>query len=320
MSDSLISVIVPVYNSEQTLHRCIDSILGQTYRNFELLLINDGSKDCSGEICDEYARKDNRVKVFHKENGGVSSARNVGLDNARGEWITFVDSDDWIDVHSIMNYQIAVDNDVDMVIQGYVIENASSENSYFGIDYTGTVSDVITHLDKDNYLGFVWNKLFNHNLLVTSSLKFDETMSFQEDFLYSLDYMTLCRRIRSISFSGYHYYMPDWGQKYNSPHGVKYYRRVFEDILKLTGNYSFPICVRSQEDYLQRVLVSVRDRERGCKDNLSLYRKLVGKYIFCTKLFLPTKIFIYIDVSSYVSISVVYLHMQLRKFFNRYGR
>ena len=84
MSDSLISIIVPVYNSEKTLNRCIDSILGQTYRNFELLLINDGSKDRSGEICDEYARKDGRVKVFHKENGGVSSARNVGLVNARG--------------------------------------------------------------------------------------------------------------------------------------------------------------------------------------------------------------------------------------------
>ena len=96
MPDSLISIIVPVYNSEQTLHRCIDSILGQTYRNFELLLINDGSKDRSGEICDEYARKDNRVKVFHKENGGVSSARNVELDNAIGERITIVDSNDYI--------------------------------------------------------------------------------------------------------------------------------------------------------------------------------------------------------------------------------
>ena len=320
MSNPNISVIIPVYNAEATLRRCVDSVLSRTFTDFECLLINDGSKDRSGEICDEYARKDSRVRVFHKENGGVSSARNVGLDNARGEWITFVDSDDWIDVHSIMNYQIAVDNDVDMVIQGYVIENASSENSYFGIDYTGTANDAISNLDKDYYLGFVWNKLFNNNILAASSLKFDETLSFQEDFLFSLDYMTLCRRIRSISSVGYHYYMPDWGQKYNSPHGVKYYRRVFEDILKLTGNYSFPICVRSQEDYLQRVLVSVRDRERGCKDNLSLYRKLVGKYIFCTKLFLPTKIFIYIDVSSYVSISVVYLHMQLRKFFNRYGR
>ena len=90
-----ISVIVPVYNTEQYLRRCIDSVLAQTYKDFELLLIDDGSKDSSGAICDEYAAQDARVRVFHKENGGVSSARNVGLDNAQGEWITFIDSDDY---------------------------------------------------------------------------------------------------------------------------------------------------------------------------------------------------------------------------------
>ena len=89
----MVSIIVPVYNTEKFLHRCIDSILAQTYTDFELLLIDDGSKDSSGAICDEYAVKDARVRVFHKENGGVSSARNLGLDNAKGEWITFVDSD-----------------------------------------------------------------------------------------------------------------------------------------------------------------------------------------------------------------------------------
>ena len=120
MSDSLISVIVPVYNSEQTLNRCIDSILGQTYRNFELFLINDGSKDRSGEICDEYARKDSRVKVFHKENGGVSSARNVGLDNASGEWITFVDSDDRIGQNFLKNLVLYSTN-VDLVYVNQVI-------------------------------------------------------------------------------------------------------------------------------------------------------------------------------------------------------
>ena len=92
-----ISVIVPVYNTEKYLRRCIDSVLAQTYQDFELLLIDDGSKDSSGAICDEYAAKDARVRVFHKENGGVSSARNLGLDNARGEWVTFVDSDDYIE-------------------------------------------------------------------------------------------------------------------------------------------------------------------------------------------------------------------------------
>ena len=92
----MISVIVPVYNAEKYLNRCIDSVLAQTYTNFELLLINDGSKDRSGEICDEYAKKDNRIRVFHKGNAGVSKARNLGLDNAKGEWVTFIDSDDWV--------------------------------------------------------------------------------------------------------------------------------------------------------------------------------------------------------------------------------
>ena len=91
---NVISIIVPIYNAGKTLHRRIDSILSQTYTSWELLLIDDGSTDTSGPICDEYAARDARVRVFHKENGGVSSARNVGLDNARGEWITFVDADD----------------------------------------------------------------------------------------------------------------------------------------------------------------------------------------------------------------------------------
>ena len=89
-----ISVIVPVYNVEKYLRRCIDSILAQTFSDFELLLIDDGSKDSSGEICEEYAGKDARIRVFHRQNGGVSTARNLGIDKAKGEWIYFVDSDD----------------------------------------------------------------------------------------------------------------------------------------------------------------------------------------------------------------------------------
>lgn len=92
----LISIIVPVYNSVSTLNRCLDSILNQTFSDWELLLIDDGSTDRSTELCDQYASKDQRIKVFHKKNGGVSSARNIGLSHAKGEWITFVDSDDEI--------------------------------------------------------------------------------------------------------------------------------------------------------------------------------------------------------------------------------
>ena len=92
-----ISVIVPAYNTKQYLPRCIDSILSQSFSNFELPLIDDGSTDGGGKICDAYAEKDSRIRVFHKENGGASSARNLGLDKARGEWITFVDSDDFVE-------------------------------------------------------------------------------------------------------------------------------------------------------------------------------------------------------------------------------
>ena len=92
----LISVIVPVYNVEKYLEKCVESILSQTYQNLEILLIDDSSKDNSGKLCDDFAKKDSRIRVIHKENGGLSDARNHGIDNSNGEWLTFIDSDDFI--------------------------------------------------------------------------------------------------------------------------------------------------------------------------------------------------------------------------------
>ncbi len=115
MKSPTISVIVPVYNAESTLQRCVDSILAQTFEDFELILINDGSKDQSGDICDEYAAKDSRVKVIHKPNGGVSSARNAGLRIAHGEYIAFIDSDDYIDNDYLLGFK---HYDADLIISG----------------------------------------------------------------------------------------------------------------------------------------------------------------------------------------------------------
>lgn len=117
----LISVIVPVYNAEKYLNRCVDSILSQTMTNFELLLIDDGSQDNSGRICDEYAEKDARVRAFHKPNGGVSSARNLGLDNAMGNWITYVDADDRCSCDYLEHLLSKVDDDTDLIISYAVI-------------------------------------------------------------------------------------------------------------------------------------------------------------------------------------------------------
>ena len=110
----MISVIVPIYKAEQTLRRCVDSLLAQTHSDFELLLVDDGSPDGSGAICDEYASKDSRVRVFHKDNGGVSSARQVGLDHSRGEYLIHVDSDDWVAPRMLEElYRKAVSDDAD---------------------------------------------------------------------------------------------------------------------------------------------------------------------------------------------------------------
>ena len=97
MNNELISIIVPIYNTEKYLHECLDSIINQTYANFEVLLVNDGSTDSSGIICQEYVKNDSRFRYFEKENGGVSSARNLGLERSEGVYITFIDSDDWVE-------------------------------------------------------------------------------------------------------------------------------------------------------------------------------------------------------------------------------
>ena len=105
-NDSLISIIVPVYNVEQYLSRCVDSLVNQTYHNIEIILVDDGSPDRSGEICDEYAKKDKRVKVIHQSNGGLSDARNTALDIAKGDYLMFVDSDDWIEKKKRVKFSI----------------------------------------------------------------------------------------------------------------------------------------------------------------------------------------------------------------------
>ena len=116
----LVSVIVPVYKAEKYLHKCVDSLLAQTMTDFEVLLINDGSPDRSGAICDEYAAKDSRIRVFHKENGGVSSARNLGILESQGKYITFVDSDDWLSPCYLADFELDIVSNFSnfIIIQG----------------------------------------------------------------------------------------------------------------------------------------------------------------------------------------------------------
>ena len=139
-----LSIIVPVYNSEKYLCRCVDSILAQTFTDFELLLIDDGSEDESGNICDEYVVKDSRVRAFHKNNGGVSSARNLGLNKAKGEWIAFIDSDDYVDVSYC--YELlrkAQKNDTDIVTCDMFIVKGEKKTRFECYDWKDTSAESV---------------------------------------------------------------------------------------------------------------------------------------------------------------------------------
>ena len=143
----MISIIVPIYKAEQYIHRCIDSILSQSYTDFELLLIDDGSPDGCGAICDEYVAKDSRVRVFHKENGGVSSARNLGLEKAVGKWISFIDADDYI---SQDFFDLEGSDYADVIQKSYYVVNLDS-----GVTEKKTVPDISFKCRDDFYSFFV---------------------------------------------------------------------------------------------------------------------------------------------------------------------
>ena len=180
------SIIVPIYEVEPYLRKCIDSILNQTFEEFELLLIDDGSPDRCGDICDEYAKKDNRIKVIHKENGGQASARNIGLDVARGEYIGFVDSDDWIepDMYKIL-YNLAINNDAE-------ISCISSKIIYPNKEILRETSTLKKFIKKDAmkevirgkfFDEVVWTKLFKKEIL--QNLKFKEGIKYEDtEFCY----------------------------------------------------------------------------------------------------------------------------------------
>lgn len=202
---AVISVIVPVYNAEKYLHRCIDSILNQTFTDFELLLINDGSKDQSSIICDKYARKDSRIRVFHKENGGVSSARNLGLDNAKGKWVVFVDSDDWVDEHYLeVLYQ---DGKYDFVTCYWRLVNDESytcfvpdEKEYYG------KSEICDFLDLNiGKVSFPVCRLYSKMIIKENNLCFNEKIHCSEDALFNIIYLQYVHAIKQVSDIAYNY-------------------------------------------------------------------------------------------------------------------
>lgn len=205
-----VSIIIPIYNAEIYLPYCLDTIRNQTYKDLEVILVNDGSTDDSGKICDEYSKKDNKFIVIHKKNGGVSSARNAGLKIAKGRYIGFVDPDDWMEPNIVENlYKLITNNDADMSCCGYYKEDIEGKiiNKTSGADPMRINNKEVLNniLNPNGYYSFVWNKLFSSNIIKKNRIYFDEDIQFGEDLLFCCEYLTHSNIIIYDSTPYYHY-------------------------------------------------------------------------------------------------------------------
>ena len=207
-----VSVIIPVYKAERFIHRCIDSLLNQTFTDFEIILIDDGSPDGSGKICDEYAYKYSFIRSFHTKNGGVSSARNYGITKAQGEWICFVDSDDFV-TENYLEYFFRTgelqSNHLYVQKGFYTYDSRSKKTEYRGI--TGDIplygANSFIQGEFNHILNSPWMKLFNRQRIKDNSLMFDTDLSLGEDHIFVLDYL-LSNKVTGVKIvegSGYRY-------------------------------------------------------------------------------------------------------------------
>lgn len=205
------SVIIPVYNSEKYLEKCICSIINQSYASFEVLLINDGSYDNSAQICEEYAKKDSRVRVFHQKNAGVSVARNKGLDNALGKWIVFVDSDDWVEDNYFQTLanSVSVDPDVDIHLFGCFKVNEKEKTNFISFENEIYQKDKINSLLENTFSNmklfwFPYTKVFSAELLF--NIRFSERVFIGEDTIFSLEAIGNSKKIKFLDCNLYNYY------------------------------------------------------------------------------------------------------------------
>lgn len=282
-----ISIILPVYNAENTIERCLDSLLCQTYVDFEILAINDGSNDRSPLILKEYAAKDSRIKVISQQNKGVSATRNIGLRLANREWVTFCDADDevmpgWL--------QTMAENmrDFDFVATGIRFINNDGtvydkmpkriQTQCSSLSYPKHIGTLIDGLISAEVFGFTWCKLFRRDIIINHNVFFDPLINFREDELWCISYLEHVRSWKSIPYIGYKYYLPAPKKSYKGNFTdfttpiFKVYNRIFPT--RLT-----PTIAKFYYRLIRDVLaLSISDGRHPQKDLTEGFQKILRSY------------------------------------------
>lgn len=235
-----VSIILPIYNVENYLERCVETVLGQTYEEIEVILVDDGATDDSGKICDDLAKKDTRIRVIHKQNGGLSSARNIGYQAATGEYLMYIDSDDAIKKDLVERCVKSIeDTRSDIVIYGY--EKVSESGDVLEICKWG--NKTYTRDEMESYLfqaitemsyGYAWNKLYRKSVLDQSGILADGKVIDREDLVYNMELLSYWNKITFIDYAGYEYLQRGNSLLHNSNlarlQGIEYFVNRMHDI------------------------------------------------------------------------------------------
>lgn len=258
-----VSIIIPVYNSEKYLRMTIESLLNQTYKDFEIILVDDGSVDASGKLCDDLSLTDRRIVVIHKENGGVSSARNVGIENARGELISFVDHDDYV----FSDYLMTMVNEIEEydLLQSFSLggpRNTIKTCKRFALDKTKTLrcikgdnGDVVFPEVDMNNMATIWNQLYKKEVIDKYQLRFRSIQS--EDELFSYEYMMYANSIKKIHYQGYFFVcnMDFLGSKHNYIAEYNYIELMENIYSRLISCWEI-----KDKDYIEKTKIRIANR------------------------------------------------------------
>ncbi len=317
-----ISVIVPVYNMAKLMRRALDSLVDQSYQDYEIILINDGSTDESPSICDEYASRYSNVRVIHQPNGGVSSARNAGLAIAQGEWIAFCDPDDLPDKEWLANYDVDHAGNAEIICQGFRADKKvfgpARDLDEVSFEYDGDAEGLTDLLLKYNVIGYIWCKLFRLQIIKENNLRFDTNIKLREDEIFFYFYLAHVRRVICHRKAGYFYFLPDWGRKYEFSFKSDYYlNQQVEKAVSLLLNFGKFQCLRDffiDSMNYQLMMEFNRDHKR---EYLQQIRELMIKYPDSTRMSKYLMWIIVHDRTMTISWLALALHMRLKELLKR---
>lgn len=290
-----ISIIIPVYKVEKYLPKCLESILTQTFSDFEVLLIDDGSPDRSGQIAEEYAAQDARIKVFRKENGGVSSARNYGIEKAQGTYVAFCDSDDWVDPDWLETlYRQIREYPVGLSVCGLMKEDEAGKILFTVEEHHVYIKNqeeaLLTLFDGDGfyrYQGWVVNKLYKRDILIRYRIQFNEEICYSEDRLFNFFYLLHCNSAVYSTEPKYHYLIRQ-NSAMTSYHENEVYQEkygsfmdAFESMLSDRSVYSPVVEQALASNYiLDSIHLYIKYRKSNARQRLrSQVNAIVKKYI-----------------------------------------